>query len=139
MKSRLFVLIPFSCILLVGCAGTTRVVTDTVAAGVGAFAGNKLSKGNPLITAAGAAGGVVAGELLNYANDNNARKAYGRGFDKGRSDAVKQQYWVMVNHQKALEDLNSNESVSLYEIPLPEQQVDGVTLKPTTRVLRIEE
>ena len=56
--------------LLCGCAGTTRVVTDTVSAGVGGVAGKTLSKGNPLITAAGAAGGVLLGETLNYANDN---------------------------------------------------------------------
>jgi hypothetical protein len=126
-------------LLLAGCAGTTRVVTDTVAAGVGAFAGNKLGKGNPLITAAGGAAGVLVAETLNYANDNNAKKAYASGFDKGRSDAVKQDYWVMVNQQKAAEGHEFDEPVSLYDIPVPEQQIDGVILKPTTKTLRIEE
>jgi hypothetical protein len=32
-----------------------------------------------------------------------------------------------------------DQHISLYEIPVPEQQVDGVTLKPTTKLLRIEE
>jgi hypothetical protein len=124
--------------LLAGCAGTTRLVTDTVAAGVGAFTANKLSNGNPFITAAGGAGGVLLGETLNYANDNNAKKAYATGFDKGRSDAVKAQYWVMVNQQKAAQG-HEFESISLYDIPVPEQQIDGVILKPTTKTLRIEE
>ena len=97
--------------LLAGCAGMTRVVTDTAAAGVGAFAANKLSKGNPLITAAGGAAGVLLGETLNYANDNNAKKAYATGFDKGRSDAVKQQYWVMINQQKAAEGHEFDEPI----------------------------
>ena len=92
---------------LAGCAGTTRVFTDTVGAGVGAIAGNKLGKSNPLITAASAGAGVLLGETLNYANDNHAKKAYAEGFDKGRSDAVKQQYWVMINQQKAEEDRKS--------------------------------
>lgn len=127
------------CAVLAGCAGTTRVVTDTVAAGVGAVAGNKLSKGNPVITAAGAAGGVLLGETLNYANDNHARKAYIEGFDKGRSDAVKQQYWVMINQQKATEGQDTDQHFSLYDIPVPEQRINGVILKPTTKVLRIEE
>lgn len=127
------------CVVLSGCAGTTRVVTGTVAAGAGAVVGNRLSKGNPIITAAGAAGGVLLGETLNYANDNHARKAYTEGFDKGRSDAVKQQYWVMVNQQKAAEEQNTDEHVSLYDIPVPEQRINGVILKPTTKVLRIEE
>ena len=125
--------------LLAGCAGMTRVVTDTAAAGVGAFAANKLGKGNPLITAAGGAAGVLLGETLNYANDNNAKKAYATGFDKGRSDAVKQQYWVMINQQKAAEGHEFDEPISLFDIPVPEQQIDGVILKPTTKTLRIEE
>lgn len=125
--------------MLAGCAGTTRVVTDTLAAGTGAVVGHTLSKGDPVVTAASAAGGVLLGETLNFANDNNARKAYQRGFDKGRSDAVKQQYWVMVNAQKAEEGRGFDEHISLYEIPVPEQRIDGVILKPTTKTLRIEE
>lgn len=125
--------------MLSGCAGTTRVLTDTVAAGVGAVAGNKLSNGDPLITAAGAGAGVLLGETLNYANDAHARKAYAQGFNKGRSDAVKQQYWVMVNQQRAAEGNVFDENISLFEIPVPEQRIDGVILKPTTKILRIEE
>ena len=129
----------FAIALLPGCAGTTRVLTDTVAAGVGGFAGNKLGKGNPLITAAGAGAGVLLGETMNYASDSHAQKAYAEGFDKGRSDAVKQQYWVMVNQQKAEEGKSLDENISLFEIPVPEQRIDGVILKPTTKILRIEE
>ena len=125
--------------LLSGCAGTTRVLTDTVAAGVGGGAGNLLSKGNPLVTAAGAAGGVLLGETLNYANENNAKKARLEGYNKGRSDAVKQQYWVQVNQQKAAEGQAFDENISLFDIPIPEQRIDGVILKPTTKTLRIEE
>lgn len=139
MKTKALIALLFASFSLIGCAGTTRVVTDTLGAGVGGFAANKLSHGNPLITAAGAAGGVLVGETLNYANDNHAKKTYAEGFDKGRSDAVKQQYWVMVNQQKAGEGNGVDEKISLYEIPVPEQQIDGVILKPTTKVLRIEE
>lgn len=139
MKTKTAFIFLSAAILLSGCAGTTRVLTDTVGAGGGAFVGNKLSHGNPLITAAGAGAGVLLGETLNYANDNHAKKAYAQGFDKGRSDAVKQQYWVMVNQQKAGEGNGVDEKISLYEIPVPEQKIDGVILKPTTKVLRIEE
>jgi hypothetical protein len=134
--SLLLIILPT---LLNGCAGTTRVVTDTVAAGVGAFAGDKLGKGNPLVTVAGAGAGVLLGETLNYVNDSHGKKAYAEGFNKGRSDAVKQQYWVMVNQQKAEEGKAFDENISLFEIPVPEQRIDGVILKPTTKVLRIEE
>ena len=125
--------------LFAGCAGTGRILTDTVAAGGGAFAASKLSKGNPYITAAGAGGGLLLGEALNYGKDSRSKKAYAEGFDKGRSDAVKQQYWVMVNQQKGAEGKANDENISLFDLPLPEQRIDGVLLKPTTKVLRIEE
>ena len=134
--SLLLIILP---VVLNGCAGTTRVVGDTVAAGVGAFAGDKLGKGNPLLTVAGAGAGVLLGETLNYANDSHAKKAYVEGFSKGRSDAVKQQYWVLINQQKAEEGKAFDENISLFEIPVPEQRIDGVILKPTTKILRIEE
>ena len=89
------------------------------------------------LTAAGAAGGVLLGETLNYANDSHARKALLEGYNKGRSDAVKQQYWMMVNEQK--DAPNQEPSISLYDIPLPEQQVDDVILAPRTTTLRIQE
>lgn len=136
MKNKTILLLFLSTLLLAGCAETTRLVTDTVTAGGGALLGDKLSHGNPYITAASGGAGLLVGEGLNYANNSNAKKAYSTGFDKGRSDAVKQQYWLMVNQQKAVED---SEHASLYEIPIPEQEIDGVILKPTTKILRIEE
>jgi hypothetical protein len=139
MKTNPIIVLLSAAILLAGCAGTTRMVTDTVAAGAGAYAANKLSNGNPYITAAGGAAGALAGEALNYAGDSNEKKAYAKGFDKGRSDAVKQQYWVMVNQQKAAEGHEFDQHITLYDIPVPEQQIDGVILKPTTKILRIEE
>ena len=124
-------------VFLAGCAGTSRVLTDTVAAGTGAVAGNVLSDGDPLATAIGAAGGVLVGETLHYASDAQARKALVEGYNKGRSDAVKQQYWLMVEQQKVAPD--QEPSISLYQIPLPEQEIDGVILNPRTATLRIQE
>ena len=135
--SSLLILAPLVCSLFASCAGITRIATDTIGAGGGALAGNAIGKGDPLITAAGAAGGVLLGETLNYANDSHARKALLEGYNKGRSDAVKQQYWMLVNQQKGAP--NQEPSISLYDIPLPEQQVDGVILAPRTTTLRIQE
>ena len=45
----------------------------------------------------------------------------------------------MVNQQKATEGHEFDDHISLYEIPVPEQQIDGVILKPTTKILRIQE
>lgn len=121
--------------LLTGCAAT-RTVSDVGFAAGGAFLGHELSDGNPVATAAGAAGGVVLSETLHYAARRQADAAYSDGYDKGRSDAVKQQYWLYVALQRA----RAREgNVRLYEVRLPEQTIDGVTFKPTTKYLRIEE
>jgi hypothetical protein len=133
MKTFVFIfLVP---ILLCGCAATRPVSDVAMGAGGGAL-GDYLSNGDPAITAAGAAGGVIVSEGLHYAAKKQSDKAYLNGYEKGRSDAVKQQYWMMVNQQKAKPD---DLGVRYYEIQIPEQKIDGVVLEPTTRYLRIDD
>ena len=81
---------------------------------------------------------MLFGEALEYAADTRSREAYIRGFDKGRSDAAKAQYWIMVNQHRAPGGGASGEA-RFYEVPFPEREVDGVILTPGTRTLRIEE
>lgn len=139
MQTRFIVFIAVISTGLTGCAGFTRIGTDAGLAALGGAVAQKLSKRkNPVVTAAGAGAGVLVGEAFNYASENAANKAHLEGYNRGRSDAVKQQYWMMVNQQKATEG-KSDERTTLYEIPLPEQHVDGAILEPTTRVLPIHE
>ena len=121
--------------LLAGCAAT-RPLGDAAFGASGAYIAHQLSEGNPVATAAGAAGGVLLSEGLHYAAGKEAQKAYATGYDKGKSDAVKQQYWLYVSmhHQR-----NQVSNVRLYPVQLPEQRIDGVTFQPSTKLLRIEE
>jgi hypothetical protein len=121
--------------LFAGCAAT-RPVSDAALGAGGAYLGHKLSDGDPLMTAAGAAGGVIVSETLHYAAKKQADKAYASGYDKGKSDAVKQQYWLYVSMQK---QRNQVSNVRLYPVQLPEQRINGVTFQPSTKLLRIEE
>ena len=121
--------------LFSGCA-ITRPIADVAAGAGGAYLGNQLSHGDPVATAAGAAGGVVVSETLHYAAKTQSDKAFAAGYDKGKSDAVKQQYWLYVDAQK---QRNQVGSVRLYPVQLPEQRIDGVTFQPSTKLLRIEE
>lgn len=121
--------------LLCGCAAT-RGLVDVGAAAGGAYVAHELSDGNPIATAAGAAGGVALSEGLHWATRKQSEKAFATGYDKGRSDAVKQQYWLYVAQQRAR---SQGGQVRLYEVQLPEQTIDGVTFKPSTKYLRIEE
>ena len=127
------------CVLVVGlfagCAAT-RPISDTVLGAGGAYLGHELSNGDPLATAAGAAGGVILSEGLHFVAKRQSDKAYAAGYEKGKSDAVKQQYWLYVAMQK---QRNQVSSVRLYPVKLPEQRIDGVTFQPSTKLLRIEE
>jgi hypothetical protein len=121
--------------LFSGCSAM-RPIDDAALGAGGAFLGNELSHGNPIATVGGAAGGVLASEGLHYAAKTQADKSYANGYDKGKSDAVKQQYWLYVSmqHQR-----NQDSSVRLYPVQLPEQRIDGVTFQQSTKYLRIEE
>ncbi|HAB15478.1 MAG TPA: hypothetical protein DCE44_03400 [Verrucomicrobiales bacterium] len=131
---RSVLLAVFLC-LLTGCAAT-RPIGDTVLGAGGAYLGYELSNGNPIATTAGAAGGVLLSEGMHYLAKKETTKAYASGYDKGKSDAVKQQYWLYVALQR---QRNRVANVRLYPVQLPEQRIDGVTFQPTTKFLRIEE
>lgn len=121
---------------LIADCSATRPISDVALGAGGAYLGHELSNGDPLITAAGAAGGVVVSETLHYAARKQSEKAYATGYDKGKSDAVKQQYWLYVSMQR---QRNQVGAVRLYPVQLPEQRIDGVTFQPSTKLLRIEE
>lgn len=137
MSIHHFLILATTSLLLTGCAAT-RPVSDVAMGAGGAALAHELSKGSAAITAAGAAGGVLLSEGLHSASQKQAQKAYQTGYEKGRSDAVKQQYWILVNQQKERADQHI-ETVRYYEISVPEQTVDGVILNPTTKLLLIEE
>ena len=122
--------------LFAGCAAM-RPIDDAALGAGGAYLGDKLSHGNPVATVAGAAGGVLLSEGLHYATTKQADKAFANGYEKGKSDAVKQQYWLYVSMQH--QQRGQDGSVRLYPVQLPEQRIDGVTFKPSTKYLRIEE
>ncbi|MGD0349077.1 MAG: hypothetical protein ABSB84_02015 [Verrucomicrobiota bacterium] len=139
MKDSMFIrFIPLVCVvcLFTGCAAT-RTLSDVGLGAGGAALGGALTKNNPAAIAGGAAGGVLISEGANYLASKQADKSYQNGYDKGRSDAVKQQYWLYVSMQQA--KVGDDGRVRLYEVHLPEQIIDGVIFQPTTQLLRIEE
>ncbi len=127
--------LPTLTLLFSGCAAS-RPVSDVALGAGGAYAGYELSHGSPIGTVAGAAGGVLLSEGAHYVAKKEADKSYVTGYEKGRSDAVKQQYWLQISQQKTP---SVDPNVRFYQIPVPEQTVDGAVLQPTTKYLRIEE
>jgi ADP-ribosylglycohydrolase len=138
MKQSILI-IPLACAvsLFTGCAAATRTATDAGLGAGGAALGGALTHNNPYAMAGGAVGGVLLGEGLHAANNKLNTESYRTGYDKGRSDAVKQQYWLYVSLQQNRRGNAGH--VRLYEVHLPEQVIDGVIFQPTTQYLRIEE
>jgi hypothetical protein len=141
MKNATLLLSVLTSAMLTSCAGVspTRIIGNTVAAAGGAFIGNKLSNGNPLITTAAAGGGVLLSESLQAQSNASSRKSYDAGYDKARSDSAKQQYQVLNDRQRFGPQLDDRTNVRLLEVPLPERQENGVILAPSTATIRIQE
>lgn len=141
MKNATLLLSVVVSALLTSCAGVspTRIIGNTVAAAGGAFIGNKLSNGDPVITTAAAGGGVLLSESLHAQSNASARKAYDAGYDKARSDSAKQQFQTLNDRQRFGPQGDERMYVRSVEVPLPERQENGVILAPTTATIRIQE
>jgi hypothetical protein len=141
MKNATLLLSLLASAMLASCAGVspTRIIGDTVGAAGGALIGNKLSNGNPLITAASAGGGVLLSESLQAGSKASANKAYDAGYEKARSDSAKQQFQTLIDRQRTGPQLDDRGHVRLLEVPLPERQENGVILAPSTATIRIQE
>jgi hypothetical protein len=117
-------------------AGRSRDFATTAATtAAGAYIGAKEGDGKAKNAAVGAAVGLVAGETINFFNNKAQREAYLAGYEKGQSNAVKQQYWVARdNHRPSLDD---GYDEAYYEINVPPSERDGVRREPTKRVIRV--
>jgi hypothetical protein len=140
MKNATFLLSLLTGAILTGCAGVspTRVIGDTAGAAGGALVGHALSKGNPLITAAGAGAGVLLSETLQAGSNASAKKSYNEGYEKGRSDSAKQRFQSLTDKQR-LGPQSNGDGVRLLDVPLPEWEENGVILAPSTATIRIQE
>jgi len=141
MKNAILLLSLLISAMLTSCAGVspTRIIGNTVAAAGGAFIGNKLSNGNPLITTAAAGGGVLLSETLQAQSNASSRRSYDAGYDKARSDSAKQQYQVLNDRQRFGPQGDDRMHVRSIDVPLPERQENGVILAPGTATIRIQE
>lgn len=141
----LYALLPLIVVVLFtsGCAtagansaGRTRDFATTAATtAAGAYVGTNNSHDKAKGAAIGAATGFVAGEAVNFFNNKAQREAFVAGYEKGQSDAVKQQYWIARDNQRPRTDDGYEEAY--YEIPVPQNDRDGVRREPTKRVIRV--
>jgi hypothetical protein len=141
MKNATILFSLFAAAMLTSCADVspTRVIGDTTGAVGGALIGHAISKGNPLVTAAGAGAGVLLSETLQGASNAHAKKSYTEGYEKGRGDSAKQRFQSLIDKQRAGPQSSDAANIRLLEVPLPEREQNGVILAPSTATIRIQE
>lgn len=130
-------------ILMSGCAtsgadtagGTRNFVTTGATTAAGAYIGSKQGSNPGRGAAIGAAAGFVVGEGINYLNNKAQREAYLAGYEKGQSNAVKQQYWIARDNQRP--SLDDHYEEGYYEVEVPATDREGVRREPTKRVIRV--
>jgi hypothetical protein len=145
LQPTIFGLLPLVSVALLmsGCttaggdsAGRTRsFATTATTTAAGAYIGSKEGDGKAKSAALGAAVGFVAGEVVNYFSNAAQKEAFLSGYEKGQSNAVKQQYWIARANHRPMADDGYEEGY--YEFPVPANEREGVRREPSTRVVRI--
>lgn len=98
--------------------------------------GDFLDEHSGLIT--GAAAGFAAGAVTDAFAKNEVRQKYIEGYNKGRSDSIKELYWLKRDAERPPED--SHVQRRYYEVPVPEHiTTDGVLVAPHKRVIEVVE
>ncbi len=98
--------------------------------------GSGLSNHAGLIS--GAAAGFAAGAITDSMAQNEVKQKYLDGYNKGRSDAIKDLYWLKRDAERPA----SGEGVQrrYYEVPVPEHvTTDGVLVEPRKVVIEVVE
>ncbi len=136
MSFRLYTMLSLVCLLALTACSSTRGLYDAGAAAAGGMLASKLSDGDPLMTGVGAAGGVAVSEIAQTLSAKQGQKQYTNGYQQGRSDAVKQQYWLVQNLQK--QPKTPAPQTAYLPITVPGATTNGVTTLPHTEYIRVE-
>lgn len=115
-----------------GCTSATRTVSDIGLAGLGGVAGYKLSDGNVGAAGIGAAAGYAASKIAQAGIQTEIQKAQKEGYDRAMNQAVKQQYWIIQNQQKA------SDTPRYVPIQVPAQKINGILTTPTVHYIKID-
>lgn len=86
----------------------------------------------------GGVAGYAAGSIADSMSKNEVREKYLDGYNKGRSDAIKELYWVKRDAQRPAGD--GSVQRRYYEVPVPEHiTTDGVLVEPKKVFIEVVE
>ena len=122
---------------LSGCGTVGHGVADLGLAGAGGVVGYEVSGKKIGGAAAGAAVGYIASKVAQTEVQKGQTEAERRGYDRALNQAVKQQYWIMQNRQRAHESTEEREA-RLVPVVIPETNINGVIQKARVEYMRTE-
>ncbi len=126
-----------ACLMLSGCGTMRQPATDVVLTGAGGYIGYEASGKKIGGAAIGAGAGYIASKIALNEIDAAIADAEKRGFDHAINQSVKQQYWIIQNHQRS--DGVSASEPRYVTVQLPETvTADGVVIRPSTATIRTE-
>lgn len=95
-----------------------------------------LEENSGLIT--GAVAGYAAGAISDGMSKNEVRQKYLDGYNKGRSDAIKELYWLKRDAERPSGQADLQRRY--YEVPVPEHvTTDGVLIEPRKTFIEVVE
>lgn len=112
---------------LSGCGSFGGSATEIGLAGAGGALGYEVSDHKVGGAAAGAAVGYVAGKIARREIKRGEEEAEKRGYYRAMNQAVKQQYWIIQNQQRAQK--TEARTATMVPVVIPEANVDGVIRK----------
>ena len=112
---------------LSACSSLGGSATEIGLAGAGGALGYEVSDHKVGGAAAGAAVGYVAGKIARREIKRSEEEAEKRGYDRAMNQAVKQQYWIIQNQQRAQKA--EARTATMVPVVIPEANVDGVIRK----------
>jgi len=105
-------------------------------AGAGGNGGGFLEDNAGLVT--GAVAGYAAASITDGMAKKEVREKYLDGYNKGRSDAIKDLYWVKRDAERPANE--GSVQRRYYEVPVPEHiTTDGVLVEPRKVVIEVVE
>ncbi|MEQ1751226.1 MAG: hypothetical protein ABL974_17495 [Prosthecobacter sp.] len=117
-------------------SSSTGTGTGTSSGSSSSSSGGFLEDNSGLIT--GAVAGYAAGAISDGMAKSEVKEKYLEGYNKGRSDAIKELYWVKRDAERP--SAESTVQRRYYEVPVPEHiTTDGVLVEPHKTVIEVVE
>lgn len=113
-------------LLCAGCAGMGRGAAEIAGTGTGGVIGYEVSDHKIGGAAAGAAVGYLATKVAERGVQHAENDAEKRGYDRAMNQAVKQQYWIIQEQQRAAK---TEARPTMMPVVVPETTQDGVIRK----------